>query len=303
MLLAQLTVFLAILERGSMVAASRELSLSPATVSERLTALEAHYGVRLLHRTTRSISPTEEGRALVEGAQRLLAEAAEIDARLRLGREHVAGPVRLSAPSDIGRNRIAPLLDSFQDKHPEVRIDLHLSDGNVDLAAQGFDMAVRYGDLQDSSLMVRRLADNARLICAAPAYLERYGEPEHPEDLARHNCLVMRFGGTPDRIWPFVIDGTTRRIAVGGNRIANDGEAVRHWCIAGHGIARKSEWDIADDLRAGRLVPILRAFEAPAIGLQVVYPKGRVAVRRIAMLIDTLADAFSHGRYVEEEGA
>lgn len=293
MLFEHLRLFLTILDRGSMAAAARDMGLSPATVSERLAALEAHYGARLLHRTTRSFSLTEEGRALAEGAQNLLAEAEELDARIRLGTERIAGPIRLSAPSDLGRNRIARVLDSFQINHPEVEIDLHLSDGYVDLMAQGFDLAVRYGDLQDSSLMVRRLADCARHVCAAPAYLERHGVPAHPDDLARHNCLMMRFGPNTDRFWPFQIDGRPRRIAVRGDRTANDGEAVRAWCVAGYGIARKSEWDIAEDLADGRLVRLLTEYETPPIGLQIVYPAGRGHIRRIRSLIETLAAEFA----------
>lgn len=290
--LDQLRLFLTILDRGSLSAAARDLGLSPATVSERLAGLEARFGVRLLHRTTRSVSVTEEGRALAEGAERLLAEAAELDARIRLGREEVAGPIRISAPSDLGRRRISRVLNRVQAAHPGITLDLHLSDGYVDLVAQRFDLAVRYGDLPDSGLMVRRLADCARLVCASPDYLERHGRPGHPEELTGHNCLVMRFGTNTDRTWPFVIDGRTRKIVVGGDRTANDGEAVRHWCAAGYGIARKSEWDIAEELTSGRLVPILREFEPAPIGLQVVYPAGRSALRRVALVIDALVEEF-----------
>lgn len=290
--LDQLRLFLAILERGSLSAAARDLGLSPATVSERLAGLEARFGVRLLHRTTRSVSVTEEGRALAEGAERLLAEAAELDSRIRLGREEIAGPIRLSAPSDLGRGRISRVLNRVQEAHPGITIDLHLSDGYVDLVGQRFDLAVRYGDLQDSGLMVRRLADCARLVCAAPAYLERHGCPAHPEELGDHNCLVMRFGMNTDRTWHFIIDGRARKIVVRGDRVANDGEAVRHWCAAGYGIARKSEWDIAEELSSGRLVPILRDFEPAPVGLQVVYPAGRSALRRVALVIDALVAEF-----------
>lgn len=290
--LDQLRLFLTILDRGSLSAAARDLGLSPATVSERLAGLEARFSVRLLHRTTRSISVTEEGRALAEGAERLLAEAAELDARIRLGREEVAGPMRISAPSDLGRGRISRVLNRFQETHPGIALDLHLSDGYVDLVGQRFDLAVRYGDLEDSGLMVRRLADCARLVCASPGYLERHGLPEHPEELTGHNCLVMRFGTNTDRTWPFIIDGRARKFVVSGDRTANDGEAVRHWCAAGYGIARKSEWDIAEELSSGQLVPILRAYEPAPIGLQVVYLPGRSTLRRIALVIDALVEEF-----------
>jgi len=294
MLLENLSLFLRIVQRGSMAAAGREMGLSPATVSERLAALEVHYGTRLLNRTTRALSLTEEGRVLAEGAPNLLAEAEELRARLHSGATHVAGPIHISAPSDLGRNRIARLLDAFMALHPGISIDLHLGDSYIDLAAQGIDIAIRYGDLADSSLMVRPLAPSARIICAAPAYVERHGFPEHPDDLPRHNCLMMRFRGEVDRAWPFVVDSKPRTMVLSGDRIANDGALVREWCVRGHGIARKAEWDIAEDISTGRLLPLLRAFEVPPLRLQALYPKGRGQVRRIRLLLDFLAESFAH---------
>lgn len=292
MLLDQLRVFLRICELGSLAAAGRALGLAPATVSERLAGLEAHYGASLIQRTTRSLGLTEEGRILAEAAPRLLADAEEIEARLRHGAQEVSGPVRLSAPLDLGRNRVARILDAFQQAHPRVELDLHLSDAYVDLAAQGFDLAVRYGDLADSSLMVRRLAPSARIVCASPDYLARRGRPERPEDLADHDCLAMRFGALTDRIWPFVVDGKPLQVAVQARLLANDGGLVREWCLAGRGVARKAWWDVAEDLAAGRLVALLRAFETPPIGLQIVYPKDRARIRRVALLIEALASGF-----------
>jgi len=292
MILDNLALFLRIVEKGGMAAGGREMGLSPATVSERLAALEAHYGARLLNRTTRSISLTEEGRELVAGAQRLLAESEELEARIRLGVERIAGPIRLSAPSDLGRNRLARIIDGFLAEHPEVSVDLHLGDGYVDVAAMGLDMALRYGDLADSSLMVKRLADSARILCAAPAYLQRAGTPRHPHDLDAHNCLLMRFGADVDQAWPFQIDGRRQAVAVRGNRIADDGDLIRHWALAGHGLVRKSQWDVLSDIEAGRLVPLLREFEVPPLGLQVVWPASRSQPRRVRALIDALVQAF-----------
>lgn len=166
MLLDNLALFLLIVEKGRLSAAGREMGLSPTTVSERLVALEAHYGASLLTRTTRAISLTDEGKALVEGARRLLSEANELEARIRLGVEKVSGPIRLSAPSDLGRNQLVPLLDGFLAKNPNVTIDLTLSDGYVDLVGQGLDLAIRYGALADSTLKVRKLAESRRIVCA-----------------------------------------------------------------------------------------------------------------------------------------
>jgi DNA-binding transcriptional LysR family regulator len=292
MLLDNLALFLRIVEKGGMAAGGREMGLSPATVSERLAALENHYGARLLNRTTRSISLTEEGRELIAGAQRLLAEAEELESRVRLGVDRIAGPIRLSAPSDLGRNRLAPIIDRFLEQHPEVSVDLHLSDGYVDTAAMGLDLALRYGDLADSSLIVKRLADSARIVCAAPEYLRHAGTPRHPNDLEHHNCLLMRFGADTDQTWPFEIDGKRQAITVRGNRIANDGDLIRQWALKGCGIVRKSQWDVKADLDEGRLVPLLREYEVPALGLQMVWPASRSQPRRVRALIDALVVAF-----------
>jgi DNA-binding transcriptional LysR family regulator len=293
MILENLALFLRIVEKGGLAPAGRELGLSPASVSERLAALERYYGAALLHRTTRAISLTDEGRQLVQGARRLLAEADELEALIRLGVDKVSGPIRLSAPIDLGRGVIVPILDGFLAEHPEVTLDLNLTDGYVDLVGQGQDFAIRYGELADSSLRVRRLMDNRRILCAAPNYLSRRGVPQHPDDLTHHECLVMRYGLTTDRDWPFRIDGRERRIVVQGHRIANDGELVRAWCRAGHGIARKSQLDVEADLRSGALVELLADFSAGETGLQIVYPATQAQPRRVRLLIERIAEALA----------
>lgn len=293
MFLENLRLFLHIVEKGSLAAGGREMGFAPATVSERLASLEAHYGARLLTRTTRSIHPTEEGRALLLGAQRILAETDELEARIRLGAERIAGPIRMSAPSDLGRNRVAPVIDRFLAAHPDVSVDLLLSDGYIDLPAMGLDLAVRYGDLADSALMVQRLAASPRVVCAAPSYLDRHGTPENPAALEGHNCLLMRFRTETDRSWPFLIDGLVLSVRVQGNRIANDGDVVRRWAVAGHGIVRKSLWDVTEDIRAGRLVPLLRPYEIAPLGIQVVWPGNRLQPRRVKALIEMLGLEFA----------
>jgi DNA-binding transcriptional LysR family regulator len=290
--LDNLALFLRIVEKGGLAPAGRELGLSPASVSERLVALERYYGAALLHRTTRAISLTDEGRSLVQGARRLLAEADELEALIRLGVNKVSGPIRLSAPIDLGRSYVVPILDAFLAEHPEVSIDLNLTDGYVDLVGHGQDLAIRYGELADSTLRVKRLGENRRVVCASPAYLRNKGLPQHPDDLAHHECLLMRFGLTIDRDWPFLVDGKVRRIVVHGHRIANDGGLVRDWCRNGYGVARKSLWDVEADLKAGTLVELLQEYSAGGTGLQIVYPATRDQPKRVRLLIERIGEAF-----------
>lgn len=287
-MLDNLQLFVLIVERGGMAAAGRELGYSPATVSARVVALEEHFGVRLLNRTTRSLSLTAEGRALFEGAQQVLAQMQALDGRVRMGADMLVGGIRVSAPVDLGRQWLVPLLDAFLEAHPALEVDLHLSDSFVDLNSCGYDVAVRYGALQDSSLRVRQLATVRRLVVASPEYLRRAGTPTTPEALSEHQCLLMRFGDDSERRWPFVVDGAQVDQAVGGARTSNDGELVRRWCVAGLGIARKSEPDVVEELRSGRLVRLLEPYEAPPVALQLISPGGQPPARRVRLFMDHL---------------
>ncbi len=288
-MLNSLALLVRISEKQGLAAAGRDFGLSPATVSERLAALEAHYAAKLVNRTTRSISLTEEGRLLVEGARRLLAESEELEARIRGGVERLSGPIRISAPFDLGRTRIAPLLDSFLAQHPDVQIDLRLTDGYIDLVGQGIDVAVRFGALKDSQLYARKIGENRRIVCASPDYVERHGTPQHPQDLEAHSCLLMRFGETIDNEWSFRTGAKDFTVMVKGNRMTNDGTQVRDWCVQGFGIALKSIWDIEHHLASGELVRLLTHYAPLPSFLQIVHLGGQAMPRRLRMLIDHLA--------------
>ncbi len=289
-MIEKLALFVAVVEKNGLAAGGRELGLSPASVSERLTALEAHFGARLLNRTTRAISLTDEGRTVLEVARRLVADMDELKHRIQSGVEELAGQIRLTTPFDIGWQRVVPLLDEFQALHPRVEIDLRMTDGYVELAGSGIDFALRYGNLKDSALRLRRVGANHRLPCASPAYLDRHGAPVHPEDLTRHNCIVMRFGENVDHEWSFRIGGRDAVVMVKGNRIANNGALVRDWVVAGHGIALKSVWDISRDLKTGRLVALLTEFLPPPSALQIVHLANRTMPRRTSALIEFLLE-------------
>ncbi len=291
-LIESLNLFVRIVERGGLAAAGRDLGLTPSKVTERVTALEQHYGARLLNRTTRSISLTDEGRALLDGARQLVSDAQDLKARIKLGTDQLSGLVRVSAPLDLGRQRIAPALDALMQAHPGINIELLLNDGYVDLAGQGIDIAVRLGELKDSSLKAVRLASNQRLVCAAPSYLANHPTPKVPQDLLAHNCLLMRFGAGIDREWSFNLAGKRSSVLVNGNRIANDGSIVRQWCLQGHGIALKSYWDVLEDLASGRLITLLSSYDTSPSAVNAVYQDGATISRRVRTVIDALTQAF-----------
>lgn len=297
MLLDNLRVFLIIAEKGSLVAAARETGMSTTTVSERLAALEAHYGVVLFNRTTRSISLTEEGRTLLDGAKSVLSEVTDLDTRIRHGAETLSGPIRISAPVDLGRSIITEAISTFTADNPAVSIELSLSDGYVDLVGQGFDLAVRFGNVTDSTLRVRSLGTFQRLVCAAPSYLAKHGSPEIPDDLKHHNCLVMRFGQTLDNIWEFGKCTKQHRVTVRGSRVVNDGWLIRSWALAGHGIVLKSELDVAEDLSSGKLVALLTEHLPPPNPLQMMFPPARAQPRRVSAFADHLRATVPASRF------
>ncbi len=291
MLLDNIALFLQIVEKGSLVAAGREVGLSSTTVSERLAALEAHFGVVLLNRTTRAISLTEEGRTLVEGARQVLGEVEDLETRIRFGAQTLSGPIRISAPSDIGRTVISAEINRFLSDHPAISIELVLSDAYVDIVGQGFDIAVRFGQVTDSSLRVRSLGQRRRVVCAAPSYIEAHGAPRNPFDLKNHNCLVMRFGMNLDNVWRLGPNAMKQIVTVRGDRVANDGALVRQWCLAGYGIILKSELDVGPDIRAGYLLELLPDYAPPATPVQMLFPPSRAQPRRVRALADRLAVA------------
>ena len=296
MLIDNIRLFQTIAAKGSLVAAAREAGLSATTVSERLAALEAHYGVVLFNRTTRSLSLTDEGRTLLDGAKVVLAEIDDLDSRIRLGAETLSGPIRISAPVDLGRSAVSDVIADFTQQHPAISIELSLSDGYVDIVGQGFDLALRFGAVTDSSLRLRNLGHFRRIVCSAPAYLERKGTPRKPADLLHHNCLVMRFGTTLDNVWRFGAAQSAEEVTVRGNKTVNDGYLVRQWALAGHGIILKSELDVADDLRTGRLVALLEDYIAPPNPLQLMFPPGRSQPRRVRAMADALKTAMTGKR-------
>jgi DNA-binding transcriptional LysR family regulator len=290
--LKQLESFVSVATRGSLTAAAKAEGVAPAIMGRRLDALEERLGVKLLVRTTRRISLTHEGSAFLEDCQRLLADVANAEASVSAGGVKASGHLRITAPAGFGRRHVAPLVPRFRELHRDVTISLNLGDRVVDLGAEGFDCAVRVGDLPDSSLVSVRLADNRRMCVATPAYLAQHGTPQHPNELVRHACLTLSSDASQTRGWAFrVAKGPTEEVVhlkPGGPLDCSDGQVLHDWCLGGWGIAWRSTWEVESEIAAGRLVEVLSAFAAPANGIYAVFPQRKHLPLRVRLWIDFL---------------
>jgi DNA-binding transcriptional LysR family regulator len=280
-----LTVFARVVEHGGFTAAASRLGLSPSAVTKTIARLEDQLATQLFTRTTRRLRITDDGQDFYERCVRVLAELEEAESILRQGSVVARGRIRAVVPLSFGRVTLAPELPAFFALHPEVNLDLHFSDGQVDLIAEGFDVAVRTGNFSDSRLTTRLLTRGAQVTVAAPSYLARCGEPAVPHDLREHNCLISRFG--PE--WSFVgADGKPLTLRVRGNAVINSGDALRETAVAGTGIAQGTWWLYRKDLERGDLSPILVAFAAEGAPVSVLYPQQRHMAPKLRAFIDFL---------------
>ena len=298
--LKTLETFVAVATKGSLTAAARAEGVAPAIVGRRLDALEAHLGVKLLVRTTRRISLTHEGSAFLEDCQRLLADLANAEASVSAGGVKAKGHLRITAPAGFGRRHVAPLVPQFRELHPEVTVSLNLSDRVIDLGAEGYDCAVRVGDLPDSSLVSIRLADNRRLCVATPRYLRQHGHPLHPHDLVRFDCLTLSSDASQTRGWAFQLPpgadskgGELIHLRPGGPLDCSDGQVLHEWCLSGYGIAWRSIWEVERDIADGRLQTVLDEFAAPPNGIYAVFPQRKHLALRVRLWIDFLRNRYS----------
>jgi DNA-binding transcriptional LysR family regulator len=295
--LRQLESFVAVATKGSLTATARAEGVAPAVIGRRIDALEERLGVKLLVRTTRRISLTHEGSAFLEDCQRLLADLASAEASVSAGGVKASGHLRVTAPAGFGRRHVAPLVPRFIALHPDVSVSLNLSDRVVDIVNEGFDCAVRVGDLPDSSLISVRLADNRRQCVAAPSYLLRAGVPQHPADLARHECLTLSSNASQTRGWAFRVDGEVTHLRPHGRLDCSDGQVLHDWCLKGLGIAWRSTWEVAAEISAGRLQPLLENYAAPPNGIFAVFTHARHLPLRVRLWIDFLKQTYGSPAY------
>jgi DNA-binding transcriptional LysR family regulator len=284
----QIETFCAVAAKGSLTAAAQAEGVAAAIIGRRLDALEERLGVKLMVRTTRRITLTHEGSAFLEDCQRLLSDLTNAEASVSEGGVKASGHLRITAPAGFGRRHVAPLVPSFRQQHPEVSLSLKLSDRVVDIAAEGFDCAVRVGHLPDSSLVSVRLADNRRLCVAAPAYLKRHGAPKQPQDLHQHDCLMLSTDASQSRGWAFMMAARVEHVRPGGPLDCSDGQVLHDWCLAGHGIAWRSSWEVAREIESGQLVSLLADFAAPPNGIYAVFAQRKHLPLRVRLWVDFL---------------
>jgi DNA-binding transcriptional LysR family regulator len=290
---AAMESFVRIVEAGSFVAAAERVGLSTSSLSRQITELEQHLGVRLLNRTTRRLSLTESGQSYYERCVTLLADVQEAEAIAGQAAAQPRGTVRLTCSHNMAEKRVAPAIAAFVARYPDVKFDLVIADRIVDLVDEGFDLAIRVGQVGSDRLVARRLGSMQLLLCAAPAYLARYGAPRTPQELAGHNALSYAYAGTP-RVWRFTdAAGTLLEVRVAGSLHANSGDALRSAAEAGLGLICEPDFLVGDALRDGRLVHLLPEYQGPGGDIWAVYPSRRHLSLKVRLFVDHIAAAFA----------
>jgi DNA-binding transcriptional LysR family regulator len=283
--------FVHVAEAKSFTAAAERIGLSRSAVGKSVLRLEDRLGVRLLQRTTRSVSLTGEGAVFHERCVRILADLDEAEMSMLSHSQAPRGRLRLELPVSFGRLHVLPIVNDFMSKWPDISVNVSFSDRFVDLIDEGVDLAIRLGGSDDSRLMTRFLAPHRLVACASPTYLKKYGTPQTIEQLANHSCLAFVHGGRPGD-WRFNVDEHIRTVAVNGRFSSMNAEAVRDAALAGHGIARLATFLISDHLRAGRLVPILNEYSTEGPAVRAVYPSSRHLSPKVRSFIDELLTAW-----------
>jgi DNA-binding transcriptional LysR family regulator len=297
--LYEMSVFSKVVAAGSLSAAARDMGVSTAVVSRRLAALEARLGVRLVNRTTRRLALTDEGASYHDACARILAEIEDADAAAAAQRVEPQGILKVALPASFGHKHIAPLVPPFAARYPKIQLALSLSDRTVNVIEEGYDLVIRIGELEDSSLAARKLAPNRRVVCASPEYLRTHDAPHTPEDLPRHNCLT-----TTDlhMNWEYKgPDGKRATVRVAGRYACDNWEVLREWALAGLGVALKSTWDVRRQLEDGSLVRLLPGYDfGTDVAIYAIYPHRRHLPAKTRVFIDYLAESFGPEPYWDQ---
>jgi DNA-binding transcriptional LysR family regulator len=290
-----LRFFVVLAASESLSSTARSLDVTPPAVTQRLRLMEEKLGVRLIYRTRGQMSLTDEGRALAERGRNILQELGNLTDTLGARRGTVSGNLLIVAPFGFGRRYVAPLVASFRTAYPEVSINLKLSDRPGHEREEACDLVIHIGQLRDSSLLARRIAPNERFLCASPAYLKKRGVPEQPEDLRRHDCIVLRENMEDVTRIKFMADGggSPIQLRIASALSSNDGDVIRTWALSGLGLIVRSEWDVADDLKAGRLVRVLERWRLPSADVYALFEGRHGRSARARRFLDSLRESLS----------
>ena len=277
-------------ECGSFSEAGRRMRVSANVVSQRIQTLESHLGCRLFNRTTRNMTLTEQGRIFYDHVIDALQTIEMAEANIGELGALPLGAIRVAAPLGLGRRFVAQAAAAYQDIHPKIDVQLRLSERRLDIIAESVDLALQYVTFADSSMIMRKIADAERILCASPDYIERWGMPQVPGDLAHHQCLLLRFPGSREFRWTLTQGGEEVSIQVKGHLDADDGDVLTAWALDGRGIILKPVFEIADTLAQGRLVPVLTANPPPPATLAVLYPTRNLVPLKVKAFADLLVE-------------
>ena len=291
--------FVLVAEKGSFASAALVEGVTPVVMGRRLDALEKRLGVKLMHRSTRGLALTDRGEQFLEQGRGLLREFDDVERAVSAGRNVVRGHLVVSAPAAFGRRHVAPHAAAFKALHPELKMSFNFTDSVVDLVREGYDMAIRIGEVTDPNYVALRLFPNRRVVCGTPDYFERHGIPRQPEDLARHNCLAFNLAGGQQRGWSFVRDGKLFAVRADGDLACNDGELLYGWVKQGLGVGWRSTWEIQAELKRGELVTVLDEFAVSSYDIQAVYPQQRYLPAKVRHFIDYLKAIYNRDGYWE----
>ncbi|MCH7296827.1 LysR family transcriptional regulator [Acinetobacter higginsii] len=285
--------FIRVADLGSISKAAQDANISVSVASQKLQRLEQNLQLRLFHRTTRKLTLTEEGRALLEHGRHWIADFIHLQESLKLKDQPLTGTLRITTSATFGTKVLMPVIAEFALLHPELKIHLDLNDQNIDLIQQGMDLAIRIGQLKSSSLIAKRLSTNQRLLCASPTYLQQYGVPTTLSDLKLHRCILQQHGhGLTDQWHLINAEGQVEQVHVEGYFATNSGEGVRQAALAGLGISNHSIWHVAEDLASGRLVQVLPDYPVETTAIYAVFPHRELIAPKVQRFLDYLIDYF-----------
>ena len=288
---AAIPVFVRVVENGGFSAASRALGVSKSAVSKRINQLENHLGVLLLHRTTRKLSLTEAGERYYEHAAQALSAAGRAEDSVAELQGEPQGKLKISSPMSFGRLHVAPLIPKLMQRYPKLQIDLVMDDRNIDLVADGIDVAIRSGDMPDSTLIARKLAPLRQVLCASPTYIDRYGMPVTPSELRERNCILFSYSGDANE-WTLNKDGQSEAVLVSGGYRVNNSEAIVEALREGVGIGRLPTFVAGPDLKAGNLVRVLESYQIPDHTFYAVFPERQYLPAKVRAFLDFAIEYF-----------